>query len=148
MTDEYDLQSELNRKALEALSWLSNERDRGSITEDAFQVSLKTFDMTVLGLIDGDVSEWVSDARTMGKVSHRYTDKTVLLEVGVVSPRTLVIDLCRVSATVKTSLIDGRGLVQSKVEEFEKHTDQVKAANEYYLSRIANFLTKNFEVLS
>lgn len=145
MTDEYDLQSELDRKSGEALSWLQNERQRGAITEEAFQVALKTFDLVTLGLIDGDYSNWASETRSMGRLLHRYTDKTVLVEIGVTAPRILVIELKREDAEIMVTAFTAARL-SKKLHTFEKHTDQVRAASERYMGMINDLLAKNFRV--
>lgn len=145
MTDEYDLQAELDRKSGEALSWLQNERVRGAITEEAFQVGLKTFDLVTLGLIDGDYSNWASETRSMGRMHHAYTDKVVMMEIGVTSPRIIVIELKREEAMIVVTAFTANRL-SKKQHTFEKHTDQVKAASLRYTGMIADLLAKNFRV--
>lgn len=145
MTDEYDLQSELDRKSGEALSWLQNERQRGAITEEAFQVALKTFDLVTLGLIDGDYSNWTSETRSVGRMQSHYSDKVVMVEIGVTAPRIIVIELKREQAEIMVTAFTANRL-SVKLHTFEKHTDQVKAASLRYHGMIRDLLDKNFRV--
>ena len=58
MTDQPTVEEELLRKAGEALSWLANERERGSITKEAYIAALQAFDMICLGLVPTEYSDW------------------------------------------------------------------------------------------
>ncbi|MEO9497630.1 MAG: hypothetical protein ABJG42_24365 [Vibrio splendidus] len=53
---------ELNRKVLEAISQMGIAHDEGQMSKEAFYQSLTAINLTTLGLIDKDVSDWISTA--------------------------------------------------------------------------------------
>lgn len=147
MNDDFDLETELNRKCGEALSWLHNERDRGAISEEAFQTALLIFDLSTLGLVDKDWSDWTTEQRTTMQMHHAYKDKVVLREVGSTKPRNIVLELKRKEGEIKmTVLLSNHFTV--KTHTFEKATDPCRAAKDRYPVLIQELISRNFTVIS
>lgn len=147
MSEDFDLESELNRKCGEALSWLHNERERGAIDEQSFQTSLLTFDMATLGLVDKDWSEWAAEQRTLARMVYKYGDKVVMREMGTTRNRIAIVELKREFGEVKLTIITD-AMLHVKLHQFEKEIDPVRAAKGKYPALIQQLLSKNFVVIA
>lgn len=62
---------ELNRKTVDAMLWLIEQRDSGKITEDEFYLGAEMAFMIVNGLVDRDIAEmtWVKPPESYAKRS-------------------------------------------------------------------------------
>lgn len=139
MSDEFDLQSELDRKSGEALMWLNNEHKRGAITDAEYALGLTMFDMTTLGLIDRDVSEWVTNERIVANAQKGsgLRDKVVMIK----GMRTLIITLFRSKSAIR--------VVTNAIGEEDRNyvCDTPQDAVDSFNKLIALMKTRGYEVL-
>jgi hypothetical protein len=61
----YELRSELDRKALETLSWLTLSVERGKISKEQFSTALDALFMTLAGLVDKEFMNIITEAQKM-----------------------------------------------------------------------------------
>lgn len=140
MSDEYDLQSELDRKSAEALIWLENEWKRGAITDAEYAIGLTMFDMTTLGLIDRDVSNWVAEERTQANSRNGsgIRDKVVMIK----GMRTVIVILFRNKASIR--------VVTNAIGEEDRNyvCDSSEEAVASFDKLIFSLKSKGYEVLN
>lgn len=142
MSDIPTIEEELSRKSGEALLWAENEFVRGSISPAQLETALTVFDMTTMGLIDMEFSDWAAERRSTAKkqppdTTIFYNSKMNLM---------LTAELDRVEGRVRY-IQHGKSLSIGQWKTFENETDQIKAASDYYLSSLEKIKSKGWGIL-
>ena len=76
------VEEELNAKALECLTWLTNKRDRSEMDGACFSIGLQAMFMCVSGLLDEEVFDLVSQAQADRGEINTHVDRQVLHKNG------------------------------------------------------------------
>ncbi|UKL14997.1 hypothetical protein hairong_092 [Pseudomonas phage hairong] len=138
MTDQPTVEEELLRKSGEALSWLANERERGSITKEAYIAALQAFDMICLGLVPTEYSDWAKGERD--KASIEIPDSVLMRKLN----RLVRVSLRRKMGEIKITTIDPDKGAHHKFMQFEDEIDPIKAACKRYPKVIDKLLDAGF----
>lgn len=136
MSDQPTVEEELLRKAGETLLWLSNEYARGAITHDAYILALQVFDMTCLGLVPTEYSNWAKDERD--KAHMAINDRQILINAG--NGAIVYVQLYRAMGEIKVSRIH-EGRISHKILQYEEEIDPVRKASEtfpYVIRKLVN----------
>lgn len=135
--DQPTVEEELVRKAGETLLWLDNERQRGSISTEAFCVAVTVFDMITMGITPMEYNDCANNARNE-VLTRKYPDKVVgVTAAGAVAVLELLRDVGEVMVTHIKS-----GVVTKKIYSFEKESDPVKTASIKFIVMVDGMISK------
>ncbi|CDT53442.1 hypothetical protein VCR15J2_390072 [Vibrio coralliirubri] len=142
MTTDVDtpptIKEELNRKTLESLSEMANSHDKGMMSDEAFYQSLTAINLVTCGLIDDDVTDWISE--------HASQNGEPVVMRRVFRTKGMLVIMKRVmteDSFVMTKISDG-GEPKDSVKSFEDADDPTKTSHVAYLKLISQLLERGF----
>ena len=144
MSDEFNLEDELVRKAGESLMWLDNEFKRGRINKDQFATAQTVFDMVTMGLIPMEWNDWAVQQRVANIAAQALPERTVLFAPKTCT--TIVVTLDRVVGSITVVQMNSKGKSE-RTYGFEDEADTIKAASDKYPDLVQKIISRNYQVI-
>ncbi|MET2951276.1 hypothetical protein ABXV18_24650 [Vibrio owensii] len=143
MNDVPSTAEELNRKTVEALAQMANNYEKGMMSEESFYQSLTAINLVTCGLIDEDVSEWLSNnlkehchPRIERRVFRAGTKVTVVLKRVVTEDNFTMIQMAAGAEDKET------------VKSYSDADDPIKSAQVAYNKLAEQLLGRGFKEIS